>query len=51
MDTKAHFHRAVKKACKTLSRQFSYNGNEPDEAFNLLFSDVIYDTHLTSPTI
>ena len=43
MDTGTRFHGAVKKACKILSRQFSFNGNEPERAFELLFSDVMSD--------
>ena len=44
MDTKSRFRRAVKKSCKILLRQFSFNANEPEKALELLFSDVIYDT-------
>ena len=44
MDTRTRFRRAVKKACKTLSRQFSFNGNEPESALEILFSVVMGDT-------
>lgn len=44
MDTKTRFRRAVKKVYQIFPGQFSSNEEEPEKAFELLFTNVIYGT-------